>query len=735
MPAQPTYEQLEKRMRDLEKTEPEHQKAIKELRRSREMLARTEQIAHSGSWEWDIAADEVTWSEGLRRIFQIDAAARAPTWAEQQALHPPEDWQAFCESLAKAVEETKPYELELRALRKDGQTRICVARGHPETGPDGKVARIYGSLQDITASRNSEEELRESERQLATLMRNLPGMAYRCSNKTGWPMEYVSEGCLALTGYTPDALTSPGYPHYGDLIHPEDRAGVWGSVQKGVDQGEPFVLEYRIRDKQGQERWVWEQGRVVGKDSSESAVLEGFISDVTARKEAEEALRESEGKYRSILESMEDGYFEVDLTGNFTFFNDALCNIFGYSSDDLMGMNNRQYLSAENAKKVFDAFNRVYRTGRSYKAFNLELIRKDGSKRQVDTSVSLIQDAKGEPKGFRGTARDVTERKQAEQEKEKLNAQLRHAQQMEAIGTLAGGIAHDFNNILFSVIGYTELSLEETKKDTQLHKNLSEVLKGANRARDLVRQILTLSRYNEQQKKPFALTAIVKEALKMLRSTIPASIDFQENICSEQLIVRGDPTQIHQVIINLVTNAAHAMTEMEGLLEFCVQPASLDQRISEKYPDIAPGDYAEITVSDTGVGMDEQALNKIFEPYFTTKDQGEGTGLGLSVVHGIVKSHGGCIVVSSEPGRGSTFHVYLPLDARQDAQMAAQSTELPPTGNENILLTDDELPIAEMQQQSLERLGYNVTVHTDSRQALDAFRAAPEAFDLIVTDM
>jgi PAS domain S-box-containing protein len=318
-----------------------------------------------------------------------------------------------------------------------------------------------------------------------------------------------------------------------------------------------------------------------------------------------------------------------------------------------------------------------------------------------------------------------------QKEQMELEDQLRRAQQIEAIGTLAGGIAHDFNNILSSVIGYTELSLDSLEKDSSLHENLQEVKRAGKRARDLVKQILTLSRAEEEERKPIAVTPLIKEGLKMLRSTVPTSIDFKEWICSDQLIVQADPTQIHQVFMNLALNAVHAMPEGEGTLEVSVSPAVF----SPGYAEIPAGQYAEIVVADTGIGIHESQLDRIFTPYYTTKEKGRGTGLGLSVVHGIVKSHKGYITVESTPGKGSVFRVYLPL-ARSPSPESAQHVEKAlQSGTESILLVDDEIPIVKLQQQRLERLGYRTMVKTNSLEALAAFRETPHAFDLVITDM
>ncbi len=333
-------------------------------------------------------------------------------------------------------------------------------------------------------------------------------------------------------------------------------------------------------------------------------------------------------------------------------------------------------------------------------------------------------------------ARDVTEERRHEAERAQLENQLRQAQKMEAVGTLAGGIAHDFNNILSAVLGYTDLALTEVQKGTLLHKNLSEVLFAGNRARDLVGQILSISRPDSQEMRPVPLNSLVKEAMKMLRSTIPSSISFQERVCSRQLVVLADPTQLHQVIVNLATNAKQAMPEQSGSMEVWLDRIVFEDQPGADHPDLVPGPYARLSVSDTGLGIPMDQQEKIFEPYFTTKERGEGTGLGLSVVHGIVKTHQGKIEVSSRPGQGSLFQVYLPLDERGSyREVRPEPAGELPGGSEKILVVDDEDAIVNMVRQYLERLGYRVTARNSSFEALQAFQATPNAFDAVVTDM
>jgi signal transduction histidine kinase/ActR/RegA family two-component response regulator len=313
--------------------------------------------------------------------------------------------------------------------------------------------------------------------------------------------------------------------------------------------------------------------------------------------------------------------------------------------------------------------------------------------------------------------------------------QLQQVMKLQAIGTLAGGIAHDFNNILFPIVGYTELTLDDIPEGNPSRKNLEEVLKAANRAKKLVQQILAFSRQNDQEFKPLKVQCLIKEALNLLRATIPSSIEFHTSIDDDCGLIKGDPTQIHQVIMNLGTNAYHALQESGGKLEVILKETYLSYEESQQMVGMKVGRHLELMVKDNGHGMTPQVLERIFEPYYTTKEQGKGTGLGLSVIHGIIKNHGGDISVRSQPGVGSTFKVYLPVIDDIDMEIEALETGNKTNGNEHILLIDDEEQIIDIERRILERLGYTVTPITDSEAALEEFKARPDAFDLVITDM
>ena len=313
--------------------------------------------------------------------------------------------------------------------------------------------------------------------------------------------------------------------------------------------------------------------------------------------------------------------------------------------------------------------------------------------------------------------------------------QLQQAMKLQAIGTLAGGIAHDFNNILSPIIGYTELTMDDIPEDSQARNYLERILKATNRAKELVQQILMFSRQDCQERKPLKVQNLIKEALKLLRATIPATVEINCDVGEDCGPIMGDPTQIHQVIMNLCTNAYHAMQETGGSLDVSLKEIDISYNQTMERLGMKLGKHLQLTVKDAGHGMEPEVLERIFEPYYTTKEKGKGTGLGLSVIDGIVKNHGGDITVSSQPGKGTVFNIYLPVIDHIDVETESAETTIAANGSECILLIDDEEQIIDFEQQILQRLGYKVISKTDSEEALEEFAAQPDQFDLVITDM
>ena len=457
--------------------------------------------------------------------------------------------------------------------------------------------------------------------------------------------------------------------------------------------------------------------------------------------QTEKALRASEEKYRLLADSVSDVIWVLDLSSmQMSYVSRSVQQVQGYTAEELMNLPLQEILTPESYKLASEIISEELEkeaTGAAEplraRTVELEEYRKDGSTVWIELTASFLRNEKGEIIGILGVSRDISERKQAAREKLILENQLQQAQKIEAIGTLAGGIAHDFNNILAAVIGYAELAMNDAENDTELYSRLQEIFQAGNRAKDLVKQILAFSRQAEHERKPVQVKAIGNEVLKLLRATLPSTIEIRQDFQSDSLIM-ADPTQIHQILLNLCANAGHAMREKGGILEVKLEDVELDAEFVDDRLDLKPGKYLELTVSDSGHGIPKQILDRIFDPFFTTKEKGEGTGMGLAVVHGIVGSYGGRISAYSEPGQGSIFKVYLPIVEKQ-YELQAVAEEPIPTGSEHILFVDDEPVLVNMAKLILESQGYTVTTRTSSIEALELFKAAPERFDLVISDL
>jgi PAS domain S-box-containing protein len=452
--------------------------------------------------------------------------------------------------------------------------------------------------------------------------------------------------------------------------------------------------------------------------------------DITQRKLVEENLRQTKDMLHALVQSAPVAIAMIDTERRVLMWNPAAERIFGWTSEEVIG---RLHPTASiGVQEDYPALIKAALDGSIVNDMATQLKRKNGSLIDVSLSAAPVHDHSGKVFGAMEILVDTTEKIRAEQEKDRLETQLRQAQKMEAIGTLAGGIAHDFNNILAAIIGYTELSLHQMPDGTRLRSNIEQVLKAGLRARDLVKQILTFGRKSETGKKTLELRPVIKEALTLLRASLPTTILIKEDLQENNNFVLADPTRIHQVIMNLCTNAAHSMREKGGVLEIGLSRIDAS---TAPHAEIDPGAYVRLTVKDTGHGMSRETIGRIFDPYFTTKDTGTGgTGLGLAVVDGIVKSYGGAIGVESEPGVGSRFDVFLPV-VEQEVTTQSPLHEDHQGGNDHILFVDDEVAIVDMGRQILEHLGYRVTTRTSSIEALELFRANPERFDVVITDM
>jgi PAS domain S-box-containing protein len=463
----------------------------------------------------------------------------------------------------------------------------------------------------------------------------------------------------------------------------------------------------------------------------EEFFIQGIFRDITERKQAEEKLRETERKYRELAESLPQVIFEIDSNGKLVYLNQTGYELFGYSPEDVA--NGFSVLEAfvpdDRERVVQDILTSIQ--GRRLGRQEYTAVKKSGAQFPVAVHANRVLEDQTTT-GLRGILIDLTPTRIAEEEKKKLENQLQQAQKMEAIGALAGGIAHDFNNILSAIIGYTELAMLNEGAE-HCADELKEALAAANRAKDLVKQILAFSRQTDEERMPVRVALIVKEAVKFLRATIPSTIEIKARIDERSGAVLANSVELHQIIMNLFTNAQHALGERAGLVEVEVQGAEIDAAQKSDLIGMQAGACVRISVRDTGSGMSPEVMERIFDPYFTTKEKGVGTGLGLAVVHGIVKKYGGAIQVESKLGQGTVFHVYLP---KADVAAPTQTELTKPIkgGSEKVLLVDDEQMLASVGQQALQRLGYEVVSRTSPIEALELFKAKPGHFDVVITD-
>jgi two-component system cell cycle sensor histidine kinase/response regulator CckA len=451
----------------------------------------------------------------------------------------------------------------------------------------------------------------------------------------------------------------------------------------------------------------------------------------TKRREADNALRESLEKYRTILESIEEGYFETDLEGNLTFTNDPSCKILGYPCNQLLGMNIHDCATPDTTKKISRVTEQVKRTGKPEDVTDCYMIRQNGSEAVLELSISLRTDKDSQPAGFRGLLRDVTKRKATEEEKRLLETQLQQAHKMESIGTLAGGIAHDFNNILMGIQGNATLMLLKIESEHPNYVKIKNIEKFVQNGTELTKQLLGFARGGKYLVKTTDLNDVIEKSSSLFartRKEIQVHTDLYDEIWAADV----DGGQIEQALLNLYVNAWQAMSA-GGDLYLKTRNVILDSSIVKPFK-VEPGKYVEITISDTGVGIDKETRKRIFEPFFTTKEMGRGTGLGLASVYGIVKSHGGYIDVSSEKEKGTTFTLYLPASEKKAVQEKAMPAEMS-SGTGTILLIDDEKMILDVGCELLQELGYTVLSALSGREALEIFQKNSTKIDLVIMDM
>jgi PAS domain S-box-containing protein len=594
---------------------------------------------------------------------------------------------------------------------------------------EGRILGLITVISDITHRKQAEKALLDNIKFMNTLIDTIPNPVFFKDEKgvflgcnvayaqtVGLPKDQIlGRRVIDLTGITfkdmaehyhrQDLLmiTSPGI-----RIHEDQLIAATG------EQRDYILFKASFRDA---------EGHVAG--------LVGIMLDITARKKVEKELKESQNLFEAFMHHLPGLAFMKNHQGQYIFVNRAFTKFTGAKTAELLGRCDHQVWDAGTAQQLQQNDQTVLGTRAA--ANLLETVRLPDLQERylLTTRFPIFQE--DELTALGGVAIDVTERTEAEHRRQQLERQLQQAQKMEALGTLAGGIAHDFNNILASIIGYTQIALSEIEKDSALHDYLKRVLAAGERAGDLVKQILTFSRKSEIEPTPVRIKVVLKEVLKLVRATLPVTVEMVHDVRSEAVIM-ADPVQIHQVMMNLCANAGYAMRSKGGKLTVSLTDEVLDVSATSRLTGLKPGPFIKLSVSDTGTGIAAEHVERIFDPFFTTKPKGEGTGMGLAVVHGIVSGLGGVVTVQSVAGQGACFDVLLPALEGEFAAVQGRPSEMP-TGTERILLVDDEVFQTDMLKHMLGLLGYQTQACNSGSEALLLLQQDPSAFDLVITDM
>jgi two-component system cell cycle sensor histidine kinase/response regulator CckA len=761
MPKKPSYEELEQRAKDLDKKSDEGKQGNELLGEAKEELRMIFDGIRDGIAVLDMTGKVI---EINNRLLEVGGYTEEEIIGKRFKL-----LKMFsAKSLTKMVsaftkivsgQEVAPFEVvahtkkgekkivEIHSflLRKEGkavgtvvdmrdfterkQAEEALRKAHDELERrveerTAQLAKANEVLQaEITERKRAEEALRERERYFYSLLSNMHEDILIIDRD--YLITDVNKAFLDTAGRRREEIIGH---HCYEISHgysePCEKHGEKCMLGKVFDTGKPFTcLQQHVRPD-GSKVWVDLLVSPLRDESGNVTHTIEAVREVSDLVKVKEELTTSEEKYRTILESIEDGYYETDIRGNLTFFNDSLCKISGYSKDELTGMNNREYMDQENAKKVYQIFNKVYNTGKPDRGFNYEIIIKDGTKINVESSISLMKDAEGKPIGFRGILRDITERKKMEEE-------LLRVQRLESIGVLAGGIAHNFNNLLMGVLGNTSLMLLETEPTHPNYERLRNIEEQIQSGSRLTSQLLGYARKGGYEIKPLSLNQMVKETSDAFAET-KKEIRIHPELAEDIFGINADQGQIEQVLMNLYVNAADAMPRGGDLFLKTMNVSQKD--MSDRPYKVKPGNYVLLTVRDTGIGMDKRTKDRVFDPFFTTKEMGKGTGLGLASVYGIVKAHGGYIDVGSKKGHGTTFEIYLPASEKR-IEKAFKGAEEIIEGRGTILLVDDEEMVLDVGVQLLKALGYKVIEAKGGKEAVDIYNQKKGKIHMVLIDM
>ncbi|MGE5339385.1 MAG: PAS domain-containing protein [Gemmatimonadota bacterium] len=713
-------------------------------RRAEEALRLSEEryaIAMTGSdeahWVWDMATDELFASEKLTEVFNLPPGFSGKTRDELLAQVPfyPGDHERLNKVVDDHVAGRSPrFDIEYRIIARTGEVRWLHARGRCFRDAAGNPVRMAGSTVDVTERKRAEQALRESEERFSL------AVAGANDGILDWDIAndrlFSSPRALAILGIESE-VTMRSQAEWSALVmprfHPDDVERVTNDLASRPDFHDG---EYRVRAADGRYVWVRFRGMQVRDAAGHAIRWAGSVSDIDAQKRTEEALRESERRYQLAIAGVNQGVWDWDLGSDMVFMSARAQQLFGHEPGERLRPR-REWLAhwtyhPDDRLRVRQAVSDYLRGLTRTFAVEYRMLHPSGQWRWYRDRGVALRDDNGRPYRMAGSIEDITDRKHAEAERDRLEGQLRQAQKLEAMGTLAGGIAHDFNNILAAILGYGEMAQKDAPEGSALRRHLDAAMSAGMRAKALVERILAFSRSGMGERVPVHVQSVVAEVLDTVAGSLPNGIELQRRLAAGDAAVFGDPTQLHQVVMNLCSNAVQAI-RATGTVAVSIDTLEAAEPLRATTGELAPGHYVRLRVSDTGIGIAPQVIDRIFDPFFTTKEVGVGTGLGLSLVHGIVTDLGGGINVESELDAGSTFTVYLPWQGC--ARLPEHVDEPVAQGaGQTILLVDDEVPLVQLGEEMMAELGYEPIGFTSSALALESFRAEPLRFDAVLSD-
>ncbi len=595
----------------------------------------------------------------------------------------------------------------------------------------GSLARLGSAVRRaVSESREhrerlrAEQSLRASEERFRRLTANAPDAIFRYQLEPAPGYEYISPAIETIVGYRPEEFYADR--ELANRLTPPGERDELGAIARSR------IVPLGIREV----RWLTRDHRIVVTEQrfvpvrneiGQLVAVEGIARDISDRKHSEEQIH----LLSEAIEQSPVGVLITDARNRILFANARLLAMSGHTAEELAGREPETLQAPGNPADLSADLARALHSGHTWQG-ELLFRRRSGEEYSVRASVAPVFDKEGRVRNYLAIYEDVTAARAEQNQRRQLEAQLFQAQKLETIGTLAGGIAHDFNNILTGILGFTEIASLSLSEDHPAHSDLEEVRKAGMRAKDLVAQILTFARQKNAQQVPLELSDAVTEALKLVRASTPSTIEIERDLHPGR--VRADPTAIHQIVLNLCTNAVHAMRGKVGKLTVRVAPVDTAATLEDTSPKLKPGSYLRLAIADTGHGMDEATLKRLFEPFFTTKKAGEGTGLGLALVRGIINAHSGALRITSTPGTGTTFDIYLPVCVESGQKHESTAAVVPGNG-EIVAVVDDEKSVATFVGARLDQLKYRTVVFNDPREALHALRSGARRFDLVVTDL